>query len=278
MQTLLVLQGLPASGKSTYAKEKVKEGFKRVNKDDIRAMVDDNHWNKDKEKVTIATERSLAESFLQQGFNVVVDDTNFAEKHLEYYKQLAAKYKADYQIKVFDTPMTECIERDAKRGDKSVGARVIQGMWETYLKPEKIKKDYILDDCFIFDIDGTLAHMENRSPFEFDKVDKDMVDLHVKYLFQILEHNAKIIVFSGRDSICREATEQWLHANNIVPHGLYMRAEGDNRKDSIIKKELYENHIKGKYNVMGVFDDRNQVVNMWRDLGLTCYQVAYGYF
>jgi hypothetical protein len=58
-----------------------------------------------------------------------------------------------------------------------------------------------------------------------------------------------------------------------------MRAENDGRKDSIVKKELFEQHIVGKYYIDLVIDDRNQVVEMWRkDLGLTCLQVDYGDF
>jgi hypothetical protein len=64
----------------------------------------------------------------------------------------------------------------------------------------------------------------------------------------------------------------------IKPAGVFMRATGDQRKDSIIKQELFDRHILGKYNIKFVLDDRNQVVNMWRSLGLTVFQVAEGDF
>jgi hypothetical protein len=57
-----------------------------------------------------------------------------------------------------------------------------------------------------------------------------------------------------------------------------MREAGDSRKDSIVKQELYERHIKPSYDVFVVLDDRNQVVDMWRSLGLVCLQVAPGDF
>jgi len=57
-----------------------------------------------------------------------------------------------------------------------------------------------------------------------------------------------------------------------------MRKTGDSRKDSIVKREIFEEHIKGKYRIQFVLDDRNQVVEMWRQLGLTCLQVAEGDF
>lgn len=58
---------------------------------------------------------------------------------------------------------------------------------------------------------------------------------------------------------------------------LLMRPKKDNRKDSVIKKELFDK-IKDKYNIQYVFDDRDQVVEMWRELGLTCLKVADGNF
>ena len=76
----------------------------------------------------------------------------------------------------------------------------------------------------------------------------------------------------------KKVTEDWLKKNGIEYDKLLMRVTDDVRKDSIIKKEIYENNIKGKYNVSLVLDDRNQVVEMWRDLGLTCFQVADGNF
>lgn len=77
----------------------------------------------------------------------------------------------------------------------------------------------------------------------------------------------------------RRVTEAWLNHNGITRYkNLYMRKNGDKRKDYVVKKELYETHIKETYEVLFVLEDRDQVVKMWRDLGLTCLQVAYGNF
>jgi hypothetical protein len=57
-----------------------------------------------------------------------------------------------------------------------------------------------------------------------------------------------------------------------------MRKQGDFRRDSIVKKEIYDNDIKGKFDVEFVLDDRQQVVDMWREIGLKCLQVAPGNF
>jgi hypothetical protein len=92
----------------------------------------------------------------------------------------------------------------------------------------------------------------------------------------------KIVFMSGRPERLRKATLTWL-ANNVNHYladtdKLFMRPDNDTREDYIVKKELYLTHVEPHYNVVAVFDDRKQVVDMWRSLGLTCYQVAEGNF
>lgn len=132
--------------------------------------------------------------------------------------------------------------------------------------------------AIIVDIDGTLAHMNGRKPYEWSKVGTDIVDETIKSLISLINHKYKIILLSGRDGVCRPETEQWLKVNNVYYDELFMRDVNDNRKDSIIKLELFNNHIKDNYDIQFVLDDRNQVVEMWRSIGLKCFQVAKGDF
>jgi len=275
---LIFLKGLPGSGKSTWALEQVKnEGYKRVSKDDLRLMVDSGKWSRDNETMIKDTEQTIAMNYLTEGYSVIVDDTNFIYE--DFWKQTAERCKVDFEVKFFDTPVMECIERDAKRGDKSVGSKVIMGMYEKYLKPKPIPHDPRLKDCYICDIDGTIAIMKDRSPYEWNKVGFDTLNNDVALVVKLLAKNKEVIFLSGRDSCCENLTRTWLNENGFSCNDkLFMRPEGDMRKDTIIKKELYENHVKGKYNVLGVFDDRSQVVQLWRSLGLTCFQVDYGMF
>jgi hypothetical protein len=57
-----------------------------------------------------------------------------------------------------------------------------------------------------------------------------------------------------------------------------MRDIYDSRRDSVVKREIFEREVRDRYHVVGVFDDRMQVVKMWRELGLTVFQVAEGDF
>lgn len=134
--------------------------------------------------------------------------------------------------------------------------------------------------AIICDIDGTLAHMQNRSPYDWDKVGDDVVDKTIKEILRTFYSTSEydIILISGRDDVCKQITERWLDKNYIFYDGLYMRKHNDNRPDEAIKKEIYDKHIKDKYDVEFVLDDRNKVVKMWRGIGLKCLQVAEGDF
>lgn len=137
-----------------------------------------------------------------------------------------------------------------------------------------------MEKAVICDSDGTLADLGTRHPFDFGNVDQDKVKHATAELIRIL-HRAgyRIILFSGRDDSAREMTIAWLNANEVPFDHLTMRRTGDRRKDTIVKRQMYERAVAGKYDVLFVLDDRNQVVDMWRkELNLPCFQVDYGDF
>ena len=150
--------------------------------------------------------------------------------------------------------------------------------------------------AIIVDVDGTLADMSGiRGPFEWNKVHLDKPHKDIIELVQNLQSigdniedpiyghinfipRYKIIITTGRDGVCEEATRKWLADHHILFDEFFIRKAGDNRKDSIIKSEIYMDHIRPKYDVKFVIDDRDQVVDMWRSLGLRVLQVAPGNF
>lgn len=278
---LLLLKGLPASGKTTFAKELVRNdgNWVRVNKDDLRNMLNGGKWSSGRERRVVELERRLATEALEDGKNVVVDDTNFNPTHERYLKGLAESHNADFEIKEFDTPLEECIKRDNARPN-GVGETVIRKMYNQYLKlaPAKYTPDPMLQPAIVCDIDGTLAHMHDRSPYDWSKVGNDKVDIPIAWLTSILFRSVSVILVSGRDESCRKETEDWLAKNSICYTKLIMRKEGDNRPDEVVKEEIFNENIRGNYNVRFVLDDRNKVVDMWRQLGLKCLQVAEGDF
>lgn len=273
---LLMLKGLPASGKSTYAKTLT--DFVEVNKDDIRAEILDGKWNPKKEKLVLKVRDERIIGALQNGQNVVSSDTNLNPRHEERLRQIARENGAEFEEMFFNVDLQTAIERDNKR-ENTVGESVIRNMWQKYIRPSLVvKQSERLTPCIIFDIDGTLAHMQNRSPYAWDKVDTDTPDIHVKEILDFYRKSYIIIILTGRDGSCYEMTKQWLEDNEIFYDYLYSREAGDSRKDSIVKRELWEKYIKDNYFVHAVFDDRNQVVDMWRDMGFKVFQVADGNF
>lgn len=277
---ITITKGLPASGKSTWAREQCADGKTvRVNKDDLRAMLG-GEFSKRKEGLVLAIRDFIATEAHKQGFNVIVDDTNFAPQHIETLTKIAKKEGLDWGVQIFDTDVDTCIERDSKR-QNPVGSKVIMDMYRKYVCPLNQEYTYIagLRKAIIVDIDGTLAHMADRSPYDFSKVLHDSVDTVITdIVYAFSRETDDVIVVSGREDSCREDTTTWLRQAGVRFSALYMRKTGDHRKDSIVKKEIYEEHIKGKYNVRFVLDDRDQVVRMWREQGLKCLQVAEGNF
>lgn len=275
---LIMTKGLPASGKSTWAKQYLDDnpGTKRVNKDDLRAMLDNGKWSKRNEQTVLSIRDEIIGACLFNGDSIIVDDTNLAPKHENDLRAIANAYKAEFIIQDFThVPLEECLKRDKGR-QNPVGEAVILRMYNDFLKkpvePAPISNS--LPWCVICDLDGTAFKMNGRGPFEWDKVDTDLPRTHVidAVLGLAAADNSRVIFVSGRDSVCRDKTILSINRHiGLMPGSscdLLMRPAGDNRKDSIIKRELYENHILGKYNVRAVFDDRAQVTRTWKELGL----------
>lgn len=139
--------------------------------------------------------------------------------------------------------------------------------------------------AWLCDIDGTLALRGDRSPFDWSRVGDDTANRPVITVARLLAAKSGLIFMSGRMDQCRGETRLWLHTYLCQPSlctckmSLLMRKDGDSRPDQIVKRELYERHVQGLYEIEGVLDDRDRVVKMWREeLGLTCLQVAPGNF
>jgi len=135
------------------------------------------------------------------------------------------------------------------------------------------------EDCYIFDLDGTLANGNGRD--FYNPKDVEIVqDLQIKPVVNIvksLKSSYKIIFLSGRENKFYEPTKEWIEYNlEIINPELFMRTTGDQRKDSVIKLELFKDKIELNYNVLGVFDDRMQVCRMWYDQGIFCFNVNQG--
>jgi predicted kinase len=133
-------RGLPASGKSTWARAKQAGSppgsVKRVNKDELRAMLDAGKWSPENEAYVVAVRDQIVASALAGGKDVIVDDTNLAPEHETRLRQLARENDAAFELVDFtNISPEECIQRDRVRA-ASVGEKVIREMWQQFLQPK----------------------------------------------------------------------------------------------------------------------------------------------
>ncbi len=291
--TVTINVGIPASGKSTWTKERIKTDANAVaiSRDYFRLMLKDAQvCSKDIEVAISELVLSTAKTMLTSGKDVILDATHLKVDYINPIIE-ELKYYADINYQVFSIPVEEAILRDMKR-QASVGEDVIRRMNKDFIRlmqtfhfqPVKKQKrpsinPVIADDnnAVIFDIDGTLAEMCDRSPFDTERViDDKLIELVKEQTKFHASRGRAIILCSGRMETAREATVQWLKKHDISYNILLMRKENDFRKDSIIKEEIYNTRIKNKYNVLCVYDDRLQVVDMWFKLGLFVFNVNQG--
>lgn len=321
MRTIIVTKGLPACGKSTFAKDLLKKEpkrWKRVNRDDLRALLDDSTWSTRNEDFVKLVQEKIVRCALKDGFDVIMDNTHLVPTTLRKIHTMAESI-GDVKVieKAFNVDVEECVRRNALRtGTAKVPEKVIRDMArgagldrgrtltdkETYYVPkifsETYEQDASLPKAIICDLDGTLAHMGNRSPYDASTCDQDGPNWPViNCVLAMYAKGYKVIFMSGREDKYREPTirfiEQYVRTPNNwafsqtpetrpttspIPYELHMRTTGDQRKDNIIKRELFEQAIVGKYYVEFCLDDRNQVVDGWREMGLSCFQVQPGDF
>lgn len=286
MKAILTV-GVSASGKTTWAEQFVKEneGWVNINRDDIRFAIlgerDWAKWNwKNEKRVTGVQEQLIFDAVMEEK-DIIISDTNLNKKFREQMIQKLEEKGYDVTLKMFPVSFEEAVKRDTHRSN-GVGYSVIAKQyeqWEEQFGENKHQYTPQLPVCVIIDVDGTLAHMTGRGAFEWERVGEDSVDLAVRAIVNDTYNSsrAKVFVFSGRDSVCEKQTRKWLADNAVSYDVLVMRQQGDMRKDTVVKKEMFDEHINGKYNVLYVIDDRPSVCRMWRSLGLKVLQVGNPY-
>lgn len=309
MPKLIITRGMPASGKTTKARAWVAEDpvrRARVNRDDVRTMVHDSVFvkqdsdNPGTERAIQSARDALVTAFLKRGLDVVVDDTNLPTRVARDLRRLAVLAGADFEVwDLTNVPYEECVRRNAERSGRArvpddrmldMYRRFVKGKPHPLPLPDEpadagsAAVPYVsavgAPKAVMVDIDGTVALMSSRSPFDETRVYEDRPNQAVIVAVRAMHAAGYAVIFcSGRTAGCREVTEKWLREHVAVPYeALHMRAVGDVRKDSIVKVEIFDREIRHRYDVVAVFDDRAQVVDAWRALGLTVFAVAEGNF
>lgn len=302
MNKIIVMIGVSGSGKSMKAVE-----FQTANphsviigRDKLREMLFGyNEKNIDryyllpdlylKEQQISKYQDLLVKEALKEGKLVILDNTHLK---LRYINEIKKKYSdCEIEFCLIEADIKTALENQVWRTRK-VNLDVIREQLESLkqlkkvfdfktvmpIMAEPIIQDTSLPQAFIFDIDGTLSlhGPAGRSPYDYSKVSEDIVNEPIRAVFEALnsvKENYNIIICTGRDGICALETQQWLSDNKIRYDEFHIRPTGDQRKDYIVKEEMWRD-ISKRYNIVAMLDDRLTVINHARSLGFCVLDVA----
>ena len=290
--TLYMMRGVAGSGKTTRAKAL---GVLRVNRDTIRAELtgraDKFRGDNAFEAKVTKIETDLVREALIRREDVVVDATNLVLRNARKWANMANDYGHKFEVLDvnvdFDTALKQNRMRPDRVPDDVVAAHHARACWDAvvadashpYVDWTPLVHDPLLPWVIGCDIDGTLASMPaGYSPYDPAHYPHDGVHMSVAGLLNQYDGQRRVVLMSGRDEAGREATENWLDKWGIAHRELHMRKPGDTRRDDVVKVEMINEHIRGKYNLLFHMDDRDRVVTALRAIGVTVFQVAPGDF
>jgi len=265
-------------------------------------------FSKENERLAVKLQDDAILSALRAGKNVIVDNTHLHKGNAGMGPQhimtliWEAGFPVVYEVVDFHTPFEECWARNLNRAAnpketdsaavpdeamrrmlKTQQREIDRGLWtpeqiqvnlpvvEPYVPPAGKPKVYL------FDIDGTLANTSHRSPYDFDRLSEDTLNEHVGAVYRALDLDGAVggVIMSGRSEQFRPTTELWLDREGIRNYwDFFMRKEGDTRRDSVVKLELFNEYVRDNFQVIGAFDDRLRVCRIWHQIGIPVLRVG----
>lgn len=140
----------------------------------------------------------------------------------------------------------------------------------------------------VVDIDGTISKVGDRLKYLqqekkdwdsfYEHCDEDEAHIDMIWLVEMLSSEYDIIFCTGRRESVRNKTFKWLKTHFRLLHGftLLMRKDNDFRPDVDVKPELLQSIGLTPSDVFLILEDRDKVVDKWRELGYRCLQVSKG--
>lgn len=268
--------GVSASGKTTWANELIRQGWRDINRDWIRfnlvkpgANWSNYKFNKTNEKAVTELQGKMIMESWTAGENIIISDTNLNAGTRQGLIKKLEDLGYEVELKTFPITFELAIKRDNLRAN-GVGQEVIYRQfqnWNDYTGRITYVPDESLPKAIIVDVDGTIAVMNGRGPFEWHRVGEDLprwliIDMVINYQRQ----DYKILVVSGRSDECKAETLEWLNFHSVPFDELHMRKEGDFRRDSAVKEEILWTHLAHKYNIIACIDDRPMMIRTWYEL------------
>ena len=304
---LTITRGYSGSGKSTWARGQraLDRNVLLVSRDDIRrdqfGYTFKTKTDRETEQFVTQIEQATVRLGLTAGRHVIVHDTNLVLRFAREWAALAQEKGAEFHVADFMVDKYICLAQNERRPlAEQVPALVIHDQaqrwpyqqWQEVTPkprehddpPARFEPDESLPPAIIVDLDGTLCIKGDRDIYDASLCHLDTVDETVDTIVRAMARRGWDTIFmSGRGEEHREQTEAWLGAHLLGTsiswtHGPFMRPEGDRRPDFKVKADLFEEHVRGKFNVKFALDDRNQIVDLWRGMGIKTLQVDYGNF
>lgn len=280
-----ILRGISGSGKSTYARTQTDALI--VSRDLIRPMfgaVGKTVLSTEKERLVTRIELDLIREGLYRGQDVIVDNTNLNDQFATRYADLAHTMGATFSEKLF------CANVGVAVGRTDVPDSVVYRQAAQFAKikpvvsrlPEPIRPivmDENLPDTIIVDVDGTLAHNNPnnpRDPYDGSRAGEDHVDETLAAMLDVLDENYFIHIVTGRGLRHRHLTEEWLKDHAISYDHLWTRPDNDTSVPDAWVKYQIAKEIARTHNIVGVFDDRERVIDMWRAAWIKTFDVGQG--
>lgn len=302
---VIIMIGPSGSGKSTRTEELKKKNkeLQIIGRDKIRSLFNRTYTLNGEEFENMVTiiEENMIKTLVQNKISFIIDNTNLKIETIEKYIELIKDINSEYSIflEIMDVSLKECFDNNHKKSSGKIEEHIIEKQFQLYknnfndywntlnivdkLEKEKYVPDILNEKAVIFDMDGTLSFPDERKWFDYSLIPFDKTYDKIIYLISLFKKdNYKIIIVTARENkivdnkTVKELTVDWLNDNKIYFDEIFIREFEDSRKDAVVKKEIFNKHIRNKYNVQYVLDDRYSVVKMWRKLGLTCLQVKEG--
>jgi predicted kinase len=293
-QEFIVTRGLPASGKSTWAKQWVVAAPNRVrvNRDDIREEFygKDYKQNGDAENKVSEIENNRLHAALRSKKSVVSDNMHLNPRFLKNFHKMAAQYGLKLAHRDFPIDIEEAKRRNAAR-ERVVPPEIIDKIAREQLgpngefhyfdgdyTPRPFVKPERKESGIVVDLDGTLVDVRPIRHFvrgkyrNFDMFHRssafcepnpevlDMVKDAEKY-------GIPIIIVSARQEAYREVSEDWLNRYGVNFSNMYLRPQEDSRPDYLVKHDILKN-IREDYNVLRAIDDNPNVRDVWLSNGI----------
>jgi len=279
----VITVGVSCSGKSTFAAQMVEQhDYVEINRDYIRfnIVLPGSDWRTYKHtkarenEVTKVAEQLLMDAWAREK-NVVISDVNLKKGKLDALVQRLTDLGYEVEVKVFHVTREEAVKRDNYR-QNGVGEGTIYKQMQQYNKMQG-RRTYDFENSFdedlpcaiIVDVDGTIAEMKDRGPFEWSKVGQDFPRVFIIQMVRAYKRMGyNVVICSGRSDECAKETEEWLdnHLGYDYYDALYMRKAGDFRKDDAVKEEIFWTLIEPNYTVYAAIDDRPQMIRLWHEL------------